>query len=81
MLKTGFGTLVVTFDLKKRKKETKKKTKKQNPFPLASQSKSSSSLSSQSDLFTFLKSDLNKAPELGKLPGKPYTEAQFLFKK
>lgn len=34
--------------------------KKKNRFPLASQSKSFLSLSSQSDLFTFLKSDLNK---------------------
>lgn len=50
--------------------------KEKKSFPLASQSKSISSLSSQSDLFTFLKHDLNKAPELGELPGKPYTEAQ-----
>lgn len=33
------------------------------------------------NLFTFLKSDLNKAPELGELPGKPYTEAQIKKKK
>lgn len=46
---------------------------KKKSFPLVSQSKFISSLSSQSDLFTFLKSDLNKAPELGELPGKPYT--------
>lgn len=49
-------------------------------FPQASQSQSFSSLSSQSGLFTFLKNDLNKAPELGELPGKPDTEAQ-IFKK
>lgn len=56
-------------------------SKKKNRFPLAGQSKSFSSLSSQSGLFTFLKSDLNKAPDLGELPGKPYTEAQIKKKK
>lgn len=54
--------------------------KEKKSFPLASQSKSISSLSSQSNLFTFLKHDLNKAPELGELPEKPYTEAQILKK-
>lgn len=48
--------------------------------PPAGQSPSFSILSSQSGLFTFLKNDLNKAPELGQLPGKPDTEAQ-IFKK
>lgn len=55
--------------------------KEKNRFPLAGQSKSFSSLSSQSGLFTFLKSDLNKAPDLGELPGKPHTEAQIKKKK
>lgn len=60
--------------------DTCSQSKKKNRFPLACQSRSFSSLSSQSDLFTFLKSDLNKAPELGELPGKPYTEAQIFLK-
>lgn len=36
---------------------------------------------SQSDIFTLLKSDPNKAPELGELLGKPYTEERIKKKK
>ena len=46
-------------------------SKKKNGFPSAS----------QSDIFTFLKSNPNKAPELGELLGKPYTEEQIKKKK
>lgn len=48
--------------------------------PISQPIKSFSSLSRQSDLLMFLKSDPNKAPELGELPGKPYTRgANFFF--
>ena len=57
--------------------QSKKKKKK---VPISQPIKSFSSLSRQSDLLMFLKSDPNKAPELGELLGKPYTRgADFFF--
>lgn len=54
-------------------------SKKKKKVPISQPIKSFSSLSRQSDLLMFLKSDPNKAPELGELPGKPYTRGANFF--
>lgn len=53
--------------------------RKKKKVPISQPIKSFSSLSRQSDLLMFLKSDPNKAPELGELPGKPYTRGANFF--
>ena len=67
------GAVVISLTPAANQKRKKKKV------PISQPIKFFSSLSRQSDLLMFLKSDPNKAPELGELLGKPYTRGTDFF--